>query len=140
MNSDKKLSFLKRIICDMGSVLIAFSGGADSTFLLKVASKVLPPNKILAVTAYSATYPREELLSSKDIAFAFGVKHKIIKTGELENAKFTSNPVNRCYFCKKELFASLKDMAEKFKLEKEVKVTIGGLDYSVLVLNRKVFK
>lgn len=116
MSLDKKLTCLKRIIHEMGSVLVAFSGGADSAFLLKTASLVLPKDKILAVTAYSATYPKEELESAKDIARSFGVRHKIIKTYELEDKSFTANPINRCYFCKKELFGSLKDIAKEFKL------------------------
>jgi len=116
LNLEKKLIRLKKIISDMGSVLIAFSGGADSTFLLKVASMVLPADKILAVTAYSATYPKEELLFSRNIARALCVRHKIIKTYELEDKRFAANPANRCYFCKKELFARLKGMAKKFKL------------------------
>jgi uncharacterized protein len=116
MNLDKKFTRLKRIICDMDSVLVAFSAGTDSTFLLKVASLVLPKDKLLAVTAYSATYPKEELISSKDIARDFGVRHKIIKTFELEDKRFTKNPPNRCYFCKKELFGRLQDMAKEFKL------------------------
>ena len=116
MNLEKKLNRLKKIISGMDSVLIAFSGGVDSTLLLKVASVVLPPDKILAVTAYSATYPKNELLFSKDIARGFGVRHKIIKTYELKDKRFTVNPVNRCYFCKKELFSKLKDIAKRFKL------------------------
>jgi uncharacterized protein len=117
MNLDKKLSRLKKIISNMDSVLISFSGGVDSTLLLKVTSRVLPQDKILAVTAYSATYPKEELLFAKDVARTFGVRHKIIRTYELEDKKFTANPINRCYFCKKELFSRLKDMAKKFKLD-----------------------
>jgi len=117
MDLEKKLIHLKKIISDMDSVLIAFSGGTDSTLLLKVTSMVLPKAKILAVTAYSATYPKEELLFAEDIARTFGVRHKIIKTYELEDKKFTANPINRCYFCKKELFSRLKDMAKKFKLD-----------------------
>ncbi|MDP3732341.1 MAG: ATP-dependent sacrificial sulfur transferase LarE [Candidatus Omnitrophota bacterium] len=116
MSLDKKLSLLKKIILDMDSVLIAFSGGVDSTFLLKVSSMVLPPDKILAVTAYSATYPKEELLFSKEVARILGVRHKVIKTYELEDKKFTANPINRCYFCKRELFSKLKVLAKKFKL------------------------
>ena len=116
MNLENKFIRLKKIIADMSSLLIAFSGGTDSTFLLKIASMVLPRDKILAVTASSATYPREELLFSKGIARSFGVRHKIIKTHELGDRNFTANPVNRCYFCKKELFNRLKIMAKRFKL------------------------
>jgi len=115
MALEKKLNRLKKIISDMDSVLIAFSGGADSTFLLKVALMALVRDKILAVTAYSATYPKEELLFSKDITRALGIKHKIIKTNEIKDPRFTANPVNRCYFCKKELFGALKDIARKSK-------------------------
>jgi len=116
MNINNKFIRLKKIIADMGSLLVAFSGGADSTFLLKIASIALPRDKVLAVTASSATYPREELLFSKSIARAFGVRHKIIKTNELGDRNFTANPVNRCYFCKKELFSRLKIMARRFNL------------------------
>lgn len=93
--------------------MVAFSGGVDSTFLLKAASLALPKNRILAVTASSATYPRQELLFSKKIARALGVRHRVIKTQELKNSRFTANPLNRCYFCKKELFSRLKRIAKK---------------------------
>jgi uncharacterized protein len=116
MNLENKYTRLRDIIADMGSVLIAFSGGVDSAFLLKVASLVLPRDKILAVTAYSATYPKEELLFSKKIARKLRIRHKIIKTQELKDGRFVSNPINRCYFCKTELFSQLKDIAKKFKL------------------------
>jgi len=96
--------------------LIAFSGGVDGTFLLKVTSEVLPKNKILAVTANSATYPPRELAFAKKIAKSFGARHKVIKTDELRDKRFVSNPVNRCYFCKKELFARLKRIAVQNKL------------------------
>ncbi len=114
MTLEIKLNRLKNIISGMDSVLVAFSGGADSTFLLKAASMALPHDKILAVTASSYTYPKEELLFSKSIARLFGVRHKIIKTDEIKNPRFAANPVNRCYFCKKELFAALKDIAKKY--------------------------
>jgi uncharacterized protein len=108
-----KLNKLKEIISGSKSAVIAFSGGVDSTFLLSVASQILTRDKIIAVTANSVTYPKEELALAKKIAGVFKVKHKIIKTRELSDKRFISNPVNRCYFCKKELFSSLKCIADK---------------------------
>jgi len=116
MTLRQKLNRLKKLILKYDSCLIAFSGGVDSTLLLKVASLVLPKDKILAVTAYSSTYPKEELLDSQSIARKLGVRHKVIKTYELKDERFISNPVNRCYFCKRELFSKLKALASKFKL------------------------
>ncbi len=113
MKLAQKLNRLKKIILSSESAVIAFSGGVDSTFLLFVASGVLSSDKILAVTANSATYPQQELALAKNIAKAFRVKHKVINTQELKDKKFISNPVNRCYFCKKELFSSLKIIAKK---------------------------
>lgn len=107
----EKLKKLKSILKEMDSVLIAFSGGVDSAFLLKVAAEALPRDKILAVTAVSATYPEQELLFSKKMAKQLGVKHKIITTGELKDKRFASNPLNRCYYCKNELFSRLKNLA-----------------------------
>lgn len=105
-----KLEKLKKILRQMQSVLLAFSGGVDSSFLLKVARDTLG-NKVLAVTAVSATYPLHELESAKKIARKLKVRHKVIRTSELKDKNFVSNPVNRCYFCKKELFVKLKTIA-----------------------------
>ena len=110
-----KLAKLKKILRSMDSVLLAYSGGADSTFLLKVAKDQLG-SKVLAVTASSATYPAEELTFSKKMARDLKVKHLVVRTEELKNRKFVNNPVNRCYFCKLELFRRLKDIARKNKL------------------------
>lgn len=110
-----KLNKLRGILKNMGSVLLAYSGGADSTFLLKVASDVLG-DKVLAVTAVSPTYTQEELVFALSMAKSIGIRHKIIKTYELKDKKFIANPINRCYFCKRELFSQLKALAKKHKL------------------------
>jgi uncharacterized protein len=106
----EKFEKLKEIIHGMGSVLIAFSGGVDSTFLLKVAHDVLG-EKAWAVTASSPTYPGSELAGAKELARAIGAGHLVIESNELEIEGFSGNPKERCYFCKKELFQILVDKA-----------------------------
>jgi len=106
----RKLKKLKAILKRMNSVLLAYSGGADSSFLLKVALDSLT-DKVLAVTAVSETYPKEELKSARLLARRLGARHTVIKTEELNNRKFRNNPVERCYHCKKELFTRLKNIA-----------------------------
>jgi uncharacterized protein len=110
-----KLKKLKGILEKMGSVLVAYSAGADSTLLLKIASDVLG-DRVMAVTATSPTYTKEELIVSKRMTKVLGVTHKIINTNEFKDKKFIANPANRCYFCKKELFGRLTQIAKKFKL------------------------
>jgi pyridinium-3,5-biscarboxylic acid mononucleotide sulfurtransferase len=111
-----KLNHLKRIILGYKSALVAFSGGQDSALLLKICALVLPPNKVLAVTAASPTYPQAELVKAKILAKQIGVSLKVIRTAELNNKKFTDNPVKRCYFCKQELFTKLIALARRNKL------------------------
>jgi len=111
----KKLGRLKKILLQMERVLVAYSGGVDSTFLLKVASDVLG-DKVVAVTALSRTYPARELEEAHRVAGKFGVKHMIVKTHELRNEKFTSNPPNRCYYCKRALFSKMWNVATRHKL------------------------
>ncbi|MCP2605279.1 ATP-dependent sacrificial sulfur transferase LarE [Candidatus Aminicenantes bacterium AH-873-B07] len=113
---EEKLANLKKILNEMGSILIAYSGGVDSSFLLKVAKEVLGDN-VLAVTACSETYPAEEVEEAKKIAQEIGAKHIIIKTEELKNPKFSDNPPERCYYCKIELFSKLKEIAQKEKIK-----------------------
>jgi len=112
----EKLAALKRIICKYKSCVVAFSGGQDSALLLKVCSLALEPDKFLAVIAISQTYPKSELVKAKKLAKDIGVGLKVIRTQELNNKKFAANPVERCYFCKKELFLKLTAIAGLNKL------------------------
>jgi uncharacterized protein len=108
-----KVKRLKRILQRMRSVLIAYSGGADSTFLLKVAVSALGHDNVLAVTAKSPTYPASELKDARQQAKKIGARHIIIATKELGDARFAANPADRCYYCKSELFRKLKRIAKK---------------------------
>ncbi|MBM3248189.1 MAG: ATP-dependent sacrificial sulfur transferase LarE [Candidatus Omnitrophica bacterium] len=111
----KKLLRLRAILSKMQSILIAYSGGADSSLLLKISKDVLVKN-VLAVTAKSPLYPEDEIKEAKSIAKKIGAKHMIISTNELQNIAFARNPVNRCYLCKKELFKELTKIARKNNL------------------------
>lgn len=113
---DEKFMQLKHIILEMGSVLVAYSGGVDSTFLLKIAHDILKNNAV-AVTANSPLYPKSELIEAKKITKSFGIKHIIIISDELKIPNFANNPKNRCYLCKKALFSELKDIAKKYGLK-----------------------
>jgi uncharacterized protein len=104
---DKLLHILKK----MDSAVLAYSGGVDSTLLLKAVQ--LSGIKALAVTAMSETMPEHDLLYAKKFAEEIGVEHRIIKTDELDNDDFTNNPVNRCFFCKEGLFRKIKEIADK---------------------------
>lgn len=113
---EDKLSILKENLRNLESVAIAYSGGVDSTFLLKVAHEVLG-NNVIAITAKSSTYPERELMEAKKFAEEIGVKHIIIVSEELDIEGFSKNPTNRCYYCKKELFTKIQDIAKENKMK-----------------------
>ena len=107
-----KLLKLSDFIREKGrdGVVVAFSGGVDSSTLTAVAHQVLG-DKVVAVTAKSPTYTSAELDDARQVAKAIGVKLFIVETNELENPEFSKNPENRCYFCKKELLQTLVNFA-----------------------------
>ena len=113
---NKKLTELKSLLEKIGSVLVAYSGGVDSTLLLKVAVDVLG-DRVLAVTALSATTPRHERETAPRLAAEFGVEHQFVNSGELEMSVFTENPADKCYICKRHRFRSLLDIAENQGIE-----------------------
>lgn len=110
MTTQSKLEALKTLFADMDQALIAYSGGIDSTLVAKVAYDVLG-DRALAVTADSPSLMPEDLEDAKIQAVDIGIKHQIVKTYELDNPSYTSNPANRCYFCKSELHDTLKPLA-----------------------------
>jgi len=116
MELQDKLNRLKNLIEKSGPLAIAYSGGVDSTFLLKVAHDVLR-DLVIAVTATSSTYPERELKEAKDFVRDNGIRHIIIHSEEMEIEGFSSNPVNRCYLCKKELFSKIREVAGQNGIE-----------------------
>ena len=114
--NDEKVDRLKNLLKSMKRVMVAFSGGVDSTLLLKVAQETLGKNNVIAVTARSPLYPERELTGAKEIARTIGVRHILIESSEMEIDGFSKNPPDRCYYCKKELFEKLLDMARKEKI------------------------
>ncbi|MBN3962779.1 MULTISPECIES: ATP-dependent sacrificial sulfur transferase LarE [unclassified Nostoc] len=106
----EKFEQLRALFQEMEQALIAYSGGVDSTLVAKIAYDVLG-DRALAVTAVSPSLLPEELEDAKIQAATIGIPHKIVQTHEMENPNYTSNPVNRCYFCKSELHDTLKPLA-----------------------------
>ncbi|MBD2395867.1 ATP-dependent sacrificial sulfur transferase LarE [Cyanobacterium aponinum FACHB-4101] len=107
-----KLTSLKKIFQEMGQALVAYSGGIDSTLVAKIAYDCLG-DRTLAITAVSPSLLPEELDEAQQQAEFMGINHELIETEEMNNPNYTSNPVNRCYFCKSELHDKLKQIAQE---------------------------
>jgi pyridinium-3,5-biscarboxylic acid mononucleotide sulfurtransferase len=108
----EKLEHLKKRLRSLESLAVAFSGGVDSTFLVKVAHDVLG-NHVLAVTARSSTYPEREFREAIKFITDNKIPHETIISEELDIEGFSDNPPNRCYFCKRELFSKIVEAARQ---------------------------
>jgi uncharacterized protein len=108
-----KVEKIKAGLSNYKGVVVAFSGGVDSSLLLKLATQILKKN-VVAVTAVSPLHPKNEINEAKKVAKSLGCKHLLIQTHELTDPKFVSNTKNRCYLCKLELFTRIKIIAAKY--------------------------
>lgn len=108
----KKYEQLKNIVTRAGKAAVAFSGGVDSSLLVKVCFDLLGQD-VLAVTATSESFPERELEAARDMARRIGCRHVVIETHELDLPGFSDNPPNRCYLCKQELFGKIKQLADR---------------------------
>lgn len=111
---DGDLEAKYRVLMDhlarLGRVLVAFSGGVDSSFVLRAAVEACG-ERVLAVTAVSPAVPAREVTEAKALAAALGARHRLLRTAEMADPNYVANPATRCYFCKRELYARLADLA-----------------------------
>ena len=110
---EQRLRELEAVIVPYGSALVAFSGGVDSSLALAIAARAQPKEKVLAVTSNNETYLPSELGLARDFAESLGVEHLVVNTRELDDQNYSSNPTNRCYFCKSTLYSDLERLARE---------------------------
>lgn len=111
MTALQKEEQLRSLIREFESMVVAFSGGVDSSYLLKVASEEIG-DRVLAITAISPTFPEREKARAKRLAQEFGIRHMLMETDELTNPEFSSNSPNRCFYCKQVLFQKIIKIAK----------------------------
>jgi uncharacterized protein len=122
-----KLKTLRERISRLESCAVAFSGGVDSTLVLKIAHDVLGA-RVTAVTALSESLPAGELEEARDLALRIGARHVVLRTFELQDQNYLANGANRCYFCKTEMYSRIKDFARAEQLS----VVLDGLNHDDL--------
>ena len=116
IDADQKLLKLRNLLSEMKSVLVTFSGGTDSAFLLKIAVETLG-QRVLAVTAHSEIYKESELRAAVKLAGVIGARHQIFNSSELSIESFRANPKDRCYHCKNHLFSEMRKIQREHQLD-----------------------
>src|SRR5271166_3856238 len=118
-----KLARMRAALAELGSAVVAFSGGVDSTFVLRVAVEVLG-QKAVALTAISASVAPEERREAVRLAELLGARHVLVDSAELQNPSYRRNPTDRCYFCKSELYA----LCERTRSELGLAAVVDGFN------------